>query len=394
MSRAQAVLRASATGFDVREAVASADAARAQVGQARSTVLPQLVAADTYTNANLAQLGMPVAVQRYTSINASVPLVAANGWANARAAGDAAAAADFDVAAARNDAALGAVQAYDRSILAQQIVASRHTAVQEQQENVKLVGLRVQAGKLAHFELTRARAALAQAEQSEEDAAADASRAENDLKVALDLSLDSDIILPTMIDILPVDDAESAAIARALRQRPDVLSARATFQSSQAQLSAARALYAPIATASAQTYSGSSTPPLGSEGSQVTVVVSLPLLDSGSRPAAVHQAEAQVAKAQAELERRTLMAQTDVADAWRDIQAAQKNMATADAERADAAESLRVALLRRQAGKAIGLEVLDALSADAMAREDALNARARYDIAIAAFHRAAADAEI
>ena len=393
LSRTQAVQRATAAGFDVREAIANADASRAQLGQARSAVLPQIGVSSTYTNANLAQLGMPVAVQRYSSISAGVPLLAPNGWANAKAAGRAAAAADYDTAATRNDAALAAVQAYDRAILGLETAASRQVAVQEQQENVKLVGLRVQAGRAARFELTRARAALAQAQQSQEDAAADAVRSANDLKVALDLSVDSNIVLPNAIDIRPLDDTQAAAMTRAVRQRPDVLSAQAMVESARAQLIAARALYAPTATASAQTYGGTSTPPLGVTGSQVTVAVSLPLFDGGARPAAVHLVEAQLAKAQAELERRTLSAQTDVADAWRDVQAAQKNMSTADAEQADATESLRVALLRRQAGKAIGLEVLDALSAAAMAREDALDARARYDMAIAALHHAAGDSQ-
>jgi outer membrane protein TolC len=391
LSRTQAVQRATVAGFDVREAVASADSTRAQLGQTRSAVLPQVGVASTYTNANLPQFGMPIAVQRYTSFSAGVPLLAPNGWANAKAARMAAESADFDAAAARNDAALAAVQAYDRAVLGLETAASRQVAVQEEQENVRLVGLQVQAGKAARFELTRARAALAQAEQSQEDAAADAVRAANDLKVALDLSVDSNIALPNSIDIRPLNDSLAVATTRAVRQRPDVLSAKAMVDSARAQLGAARALYAPIATASAQTYNGTSAPPLGSTGSQVTVTASLPLFDSGARAAAVHLADAQVARAQAELDRRSLTAQVDVADAWRDVQAAQTNMATADAEQADASESLRVALLRRQAGKAIGLEVLDALSAAAMAREDALDARARYDIAIAALHHAAGD---
>lgn len=394
LSRTQAVQRAMAAGFDVREAVASADATRAQLGQARSAVLPQIGVASTYTNANLAQLGMPVAVQRYMSVNAGVPLFAPNGWGNARAAGSTAQSAEFDTAAARNDTALAAVQAFDRAVLGLETAASRQVAVQDQKENVRLVGLQVQVGKAARFELTRARAALAQAEQSQEDAAADAVRAANDIKVALDLSADSTIVLPNAIDIRPLVDTQSAAMTRAIRQRPDVLSAQAMVESARAQLAAARALYAPTATASAQTYSGTSTPPLGAAGSQVTVTASLPLFDSGARAAAAHLAEAQLARAQAELERRSLTAQTDVADAWRDVQAAQTNMATADSEQADAAESLRVALLRREAGKAIGLEVLDALSTAAMARENALDARARYDTAIAALHHAAGDTQI
>ena len=66
-------------------------------------------------------------------------------------------------------------------------------------------------------------------------------------------------------------------------------------------------------------------------------------------------------------------------------------MNTAAAAQADADEQLRVAQLREEAGKAIELEVLDALAVAASAREGALRAMARYDNAVAAVQHAAGD---
>jgi outer membrane protein TolC len=81
----------------------------------------------------------------------------------------------------------------------------------------------------------------------------------------------------------------------------------------------------------------------------------------------------------------------DVARAWREFEAATRNLATAAAIQADAREQLRLVTLRQTAGKAIEAEVLDALSVAANARETVVRSIARYDIAIAAIHHAAGD---
>jgi len=64
---------------------------------------------------------------------------------------------------------------------------------------------------------------------------------------------------------------------------------------------------------------------------------------------------------------------------------------TAQAGADDAAEQLRIAHVCEAAGKGIELEVLDALSVAATARETAVKAVARFDTAIASLHHAAGD---
>jgi CRISPR/Cas system CSM-associated protein Csm2 small subunit len=59
-----------------------------------------------------------------------------------------------------------------------------------------------------------------------------------------------------------------------------------------------------------------------------------------------------------------------------------------------AAEELRIANIREHAGKGIALEMLSALSDDAIARENVLRAIARLNDAIVAVHRAARDSSI
>ncbi len=149
--------------------------------------------------------------------------------------------------------------------------------------------------------------------------------------------------------------------------------------------------YLPAIVGNAQTYNGRSNPPLGSTGYQVGITATLPVVDSGSRPAAVHEADAAAHHAQAALERAQLSAQRDIANAWREYEAAERNLETARVQAAAAAEELRVATLREHAGKGTTLEMLSALSDDAVARENGLRAVARINDAIAFVHHAAGD---
>jgi outer membrane protein TolC len=91
------------------------------------------------------------------------------------------------------------------------------------------------------------------------------------------------------------------------------------------------------------------------------------------------------------LEQAEISARRDVAVAWRELDAARINLDSAHAEESNAQEHLRVARLREDSGKETQLEMLDALTISANAREARLNAIARYDNAVAAIHHAAGD---
>jgi outer membrane protein TolC len=391
LSKAQAVARATAAGFGVRAALSDSAAASARAAQARAALLPQLSASGTGMDANLPQFGMPVARQTYVSATASVPLLDFANGARARAESlDALAAAD-DALSARNDAALAAYRAYDRAALAAGISQARLVDVADQQANVDLVALRVRVGKAARYQLARAQAGLGIALQAAEDANAERDEALNDLKATLDFDLSSRLSLSDSLTSATTSDSLGAFAARVLVQRPDVAASKARMDAADAALRRAKAEYAPTASLSGQTYNGASNPQLGAAGSQVSLSVSLPLLDGGRRSAQVAEAAAAREKAQVDYERVTLMAQDDVANAWRELQAARTNVHTSGLALASAQENLRVAQLREHAGKGIELETLDALSVLASARETALRAEARVDLAVAGLHHAAGD---
>lgn len=391
LTLAQAVERAEIANFDVRLAQADADAAASRTAGARANLLPQIGISETTSNGGITQLGMPYAQQTYFSVLATLPIFEPSAIQAASAATRSAQAADYLTAARRSDAMLLAAQGYERALLAQAVVEARTVSTTYQQRHVDDVAARVRTGDSARYQLLESQAALARAQQALEDATADRDAAISDLEVVLDFEITPDLRLADALSPLKLSGDATGFIRRALTQRPDILAARSQLDAADRRLASARAQYLPTIAATAQTYNGRSNPPLGSTGYQVGVSASLPVLDSGARPAAVHEAHADVQRARIGLEQSELSAQRDVVNAWRVYQAAQRNLKTAHAQSASAAEELRIAALRDQAGKGTTLELLSAFSDDAGARESELAAIARFNDAIAAVHHAAGD---
>jgi outer membrane protein TolC len=390
LTLSQAVERVESDGFDIGMALAQARGAAADAAAQRAVSLPQIGISGTALDANLPQLGMPVARQTYASANISLPLLNASAWASARASSIDASAAGQNVEAARSDAAFAVVQAYHRAQLAEGIVAVREIGVRDQEEHLRVTSQRVDVGKAPRYLLARDRAALAGSQQMLEDAKAERDRSLTDLAALLDLDLEAP---PSPADALVpwhLEQGRNAWIGRTA-QRPDVVAMRSRWDAAQARMQAASAAYAPTLAVTGQTYNGTSNPQLGAAGGQIAATVTLPIVDGGTRSAAFHRAHADADRARIDFERTTVAARRDLADAWREYEAAQRNLATAEAARADAEEQLRVARLREGVGKATEVEILDALAVAANARESALRALARYDDAVAAVRHAVGD---
>lgn len=386
----QAVQRVGAIGFDVRGAQGSAEIADADAASARAALRPQLGISANALDANQPQLGMPIARQAYAAASLTLPLFTPSSRLTSRASATSAAAAATAVTASLNDAVFQTVQAYRRAQLAEAIFEARGAAVQDQEDHLRLSELRVASGKSPRYVLARDRASLAVAEQSQEDAAAERDEARNDLGALLDLSFDSQFTTEPLTPMTFTEGPDSAT-ARALTQRPALIAADQQVVAAETRLAAARSTYLPSVQLTAQSYNGTSTPNLGHGGGEVALIATLPIVDGGSRAAAVERAQGELMRATAMRDQLRRNVERDVADAFRELDAARRNLATAQSAQNDADEQLRIARVRASAGKGIELEVLDALAIAATARENALRALSRYDVAIAAVHHAAGD---
>lgn len=387
----QAIARAQNAGFDVRLSQADAETARAQALSARALTLPQIGVSGTALKANLPQLGMPVARQTYLSANASVPIISVSQRFSASAARMAETGSQISLSEGRNNAAYAVIQIYHRAQLADALVSARTIGVQAQQSHLHLTQLRVKAGKNPRYLLARDRAALASAQQDVEDASAQRDQAINDLKATLDFTIDSQVRLADTLTVAPFTLSQAAALKRLEQVRPAILAAQRQLDAAHMRVSAARAAYVPTVTGTAQTYNGSSSPALGATGYQVGVSANLPIIDGGTRSAGIAQALADVHRTQTQYDETHLFAQRDVVNAYRELEAASRNLQTAQTARADAREQLRIAQLREASGKGINLEVLDALAVDANARENILSAITRYDNAVTGVQHAIGD---
>jgi outer membrane protein TolC len=387
----QAVARAREAGFDVRVAAADAEMTRADAGAARSPLMPQISISGSALSANEPQLGMPIARQLYGSANLTIPIVAPAATLAARAARLQSQTSDIAIETARVDAVFATVLAYRRAQLSQAIFATRQAAVADQQQHLQVTQLKVAAGKAAPYVLARDRAALAGALQMQEDAASESDQATNDLKAILDIGTDVPLTIAEPLTVVPFAPTQDEIRRRALAQTPQLLAGRSAVAAAQASVQSARAAFLPSASLVAQSYNGPSSPALGSSGGQIGFTATIPIVDGGAHAAAVARSTAALSRAQVLYDQSVANVGRNIADAWRELQAAQRNLATAQAAQGDADEQLRVTRLREFAGKAIELEVLDALAVDASARESVLTSVARYDNAVAAVHRAVGD---
>ena len=386
----QAVQRVQQVGFEVRMARGDAEIAAGDAASASAGLRPQISISGTTLDANEPQLGMPIARQSYGAATLSVPIFTPSAHFSARSAASSAQAARSTVDASVSDAVLAVVQTYRHAQLADAVFGVRQVAVRDQHSHLTVTQARVDAGNAASYTLARDRAGLAVAVQAAEDAAAERDEAENDLAALLDLPVQTPPHVEPLAKV-PFLDTREALLARALRHRPSYAAAQLSLAAAKLAADSARAAYLPTAQLTAQTYNGTSTPALGSAGAQVGVTVTLPIIDGGSRAAAILRAQGALDRATAARDQLLIGIQRDVANAYRELQASRTNLDTAQAARADAEEQLRVARLRESSGKSIELEVLDALSVAAASRETVLRSLARYDDAVAALHHAVGD---
>jgi len=368
---------------------ADAAGAAAEANSATALLRPQISVTANALDANEPQVGMPIARQAYGAATLSVPLFTPSNRVGARAARESALAATTGIEATSDDAVLTTVIAYRRVQLADAVLGARQTAVTDRERHLNVTEQRIVAGKAARYLALRDRAALATAQQAQEDAASERDQAANALQALLDLNFEPVSVEP----LLPLSFSESrdALLARAIKQRPSLRAAEQRVVAAGSGIAASQAAFLPSATLTAQSYNGDSSPALGRGGGQVQLTASLPIIDGGSRSAATSRARAQYDRAVAARDQARIGVRLDVANAWREYEAATRNLATASAAVADAQEQLRLAEVRETAGKAIDVEVLDALAVDAVARETVARSVARYDVAIATLHHAAGD---
>ena len=197
--------------------------------------------------------------------------------------------------------------------------------------------------------------------------------------------------------ILPADSVEhelstadlNAQVAQALIQRPEVLAAQATLQSTLYALGAAKSSNAPTIGAFAGWDSHGLAVTMGAEQSLgIGITLSWTPYNSGLTKGQINQAKANIVTAQAQLTSTQQSVISDVSQAYLNLMTAQQRVTTADAEVKNAQEALDMATGRFKAGIGVFLDVLDDESALTTALTDQVNAQTGVQLSRAAFAHA------
>lgn len=179
----------------------------------------------------------------------------------------------------------------------------------------------------------------------------------------------------------------AALIEEARRRRPDLQAAAAQVKAAEASMDAARTSDKPYISLTASTNQNNITG-ITSHGSSVGINLSVPIFSGYAPTYRIRAAEAQVEAKNAQLERLRLQVALDVWTAYQNLTTATQSLrSTADLLNS-AEQSERVALGRYKAGVGSILDVLNAQSALASARQQRIQSTFNWNISRATLARA------
>ncbi|MDD2915596.1 MAG: TolC family protein [Gallionella sp.] len=179
----------------------------------------------------------------------------------------------------------------------------------------------------------------------------------------------------------------AALIEDARQHRPDLYAAAAQVKAAEANVEAARAAGKPSISLTASTNQTSSAG-VASRGSSAGLTLSVPIFSGFAPTYRIRAAEAQVESKNAQLERLRLQVALDVWTAYQNLTTATQSLrSTADLLNS-AEQSERVALGRYKAGVGSMLDVLNAQSALAGARQQRIQATFNWNISRATLAQA------
>jgi outer membrane protein TolC len=281
------------------------------------------------------------------------------------------------------------VQDYYAVVIAQRRLANAQATLQDAQKFLDITQKQEQGGEAAHADVVKAQV---QVEQHQRDVL-DAQLAIDKARLALAV-----LIFPDFRqDFAVVDDlAQAGQLASfsevqdlAMAKSPELRAAQANLQQGQAAISVARTGYLPALALDyfygidANQFAIYNREHKTNLGSVAQATLTIPVWSWGATQSKVKQAELKQKQAQLELTyaQRQLMANLN--SSYREAQLAQAQLDSLRKSMDLSAESLRLTLLRYQSGEATALEVVDAQTTLALARNAYDDGLSRYRIALA-----------
>lgn len=328
------------------------------------------------------------AVREYASQAVVNETVGLSSVAGVRIADAAAAQAAAELEVARRGLVSAVTGLYFGLAAADNKLAAAQRALAEAEDFTKLTTQREQAREAAHADVLKAQLVEQQRQRDLSDANLVAEKARLELAVLLfpDPHTPYTLALPATTPPLPArSDAEQAAA----KGNPELKSALAALNVSNADVLAARAAYLPDLGLNvtygidAPQFAVNGPDGVRNLGYSASVTLDIPVWDWLSTQHKVKQSEIRREAARVALTatQRHLIARLD--EAYNEAATARDQFASLDASVSTAAESLRLTRLRYQAGEGTVLEVVDAQNAFLAAQNAREDGRVRYQTALA-----------
>ena len=393
LSFADAVRLAAGDAPVVTVATLRTDEADARVRQARSALLPSLSVDGVWLNRtfNTQSLGIPFppqfvlpnpvpAFNNYDArVSARQTLFDWSSVAHVRAARTQADGTRAERGETVEGSALTAAGAYLRAVRARAVVAARQADSSVAAELVTLAQARKAAGVSPAIDLTRAQAQLVTAEGLLLVARNQLDRAQIDVSRALGLEPNAPLTLTDSLDAslgtADVPAEHDAAVAAALANRPDLRAELARGAAARQTGSAFRAERLPRLEVAGDYGVNGLTVPSSIATRDLTVQVSVPILDGFRREARVDEQSAIARESQVRAADLRRQIAADVDAALLDLRSAQAQRLVAGEQLRLAEEELSQAREQFRAGVAGNIEVINAQSNLIRARDTDIDAR-------------------
>jgi outer membrane protein TolC len=391
----QALARARQYGGQVQAAnLALAQATQDRV-QARAAALPQVnaVSGYLYTEGNGTPTGVFIAnnaVHEYTGQGVMhqeiVPLLA-HGERLRAAAAEAVARAKVEVARRGLNAVV--IQNFYAILDAARKLTNAATSVTEASHFVDITRQLESGGEAAHADVVKAQTQLQQRQVERNEAEITLNKAKIALAVLIMPDFAADFSLKDDLDQVEVVPPLGEARNQATAGNPDVKAAEAMVNQTGAEVSVARYGYLP--TVGLDFFYGLNSNVVGlydrdhnrNVGAAAQVSVNIPVWNWGATKSKVKQAQLREDQARLDLSLTQRALQANIATAHAEADGALSQVSLLRDGVTYATESLRVTLLRYQAGEATAFEVADAQTTLKTARDAYDDGLSRYRIALA-----------
>jgi outer membrane protein TolC len=405
-----ALARARQYGAQIQSANLNVALAKEDRVQAKAAGLPSVNAFNQfiYTEGNGTPSGVYVAndgvhvYNEQAQVHEEVLAFVRRGEVRRALAAEAVARAKLEVA--RRGLNVTVVQDYYTILAAQRKFVNAQTSLREAEQFLDITQKQEKGGEVAHADVIKAQITLQQRQRDLQDGQLNIDKARIALGVLIfpdfrsDFSVEDDVQQPAVLPPLP------EAQAKATSTSPDLQSARFTVQQAGDEVAIARYGYLPsfsldffygidanqfaARSSGLANESGRSTEPdyqvLNRQnlGYSAQATLTIPVWNWGATRSKVKQAALKQQQAQLDLTLAQRTLQGNLFTAYSEAQAAQAQLDSLRSSSDLSAESLRLTLLRYQAGEATALEVVDAQTTLTQARNAYDDGLVRYRVAL------------